>query len=120
MTYAFPAQLADQVIARWHTFVARHDQPAPPLPPAACLRMILETAFFASFAREEGRELRFVLCCAPTTVIPREGEGAVPVVHFEHPRPLTPDTLRSLAPAVNPTNAALLVRVPDEKSDSLR
>lgn len=120
MTYAFPANLADQVIARWHTFVARHDQPAPPLPPAACLRMILETAFFASFAREEGRELRFVLCCAPSTEIPREGEGDVPVVHFEHPRPLTPDTLRSLAPAVNPTSAALLVRVPEENSDSLQ
>jgi hypothetical protein len=118
MTYAFPSDLAEQVIARWHTFVARHDQPAPPLPPAACLRIILETAFFASFAREEGRDLHFVLCCAPTTVIPREGEGAVPVVHFETPRPLTPETLRSLAPAVNPTNAALLVRVPEEKSDS--
>ncbi len=118
MTYAFPADLADQVIARWQTFVARHDQPAPPLPPPACLRIVLETAFFASFAREEGRELRFVLCCAPTTVIPREGEGAVPVVLFENPRPLTPDTLRSLAPAVNPTSAALLVRVPDEGSDS--
>jgi hypothetical protein len=118
MTYAFPADLADQVVARWHTFVARHDQPAPPLPPPACLRLILETAFFASFAREEGRDLRFVLCCAPTTAIPREGEGAVPVVHFETPRPLTTDSLRSLAPAANPTNAALLVRVPAAPSDS--
>lgn len=118
MIYAFPADLAEQVIARWHTFVARHDQPAPPLPPAACLREVLETAFFASFAREEGRDLRFVLCCAPTSVIAREGEGAVPVVPFERPRPLTPDALRSLAPAVNPTSAALLVRVPEEQSDS--
>lgn len=118
MNYAFPADLADQVVARWHTFVARHDQPAPPLPPAACLRVILETAFFASFAREEGRDLRFVLCCAPTTDIPREGEGSVPVVHFESPRPLSIETLRSLAPAVNPTNAALLVRVPVAESDS--
>jgi len=118
MTYAFPADLADQVIARWHTFVARHDQPAPPLPPPACLRVVLETAFFASFAREEGRDLRFVLCCAPTTVIPREGEGAVPVVEFDSPRPLTPESLRSLAPAVNPTSAALLVRVPEATSDS--
>lgn len=118
MRYAFPGDLADQVIDRWRTFVARHDEPAPPLPPPACLRLILETAFIASFAREEGRELHFVLCCAPTTTIPREGEGAVPVVSFEVPRPLTVETLRSLAPAVNPTSAALLVRCPEETSDS--
>lgn len=119
MNYSFPTDLADQVIDRWHTFVARHDQPAPPLPPPDCLRLILETAFFASFAREEGRELRFVLCCAPTTVIPREGEGAVPVMLFEMPRPLAVDALRSLAPAVNPTSAALLVRCPEADSDSI-
>lgn len=119
MAYAFPGDLSDQVIDRWHTFVARHDQPAPPLPPPACLRLILETAFFASFAREEGRELRFVLCCAPTTAIPREGDDNVPVMLFETMRGLTVDALRSLAPAVNPTSAALLVRCPDESSDSV-
>jgi hypothetical protein len=118
MNYAFPSDLADQVIDRWHTFVARHDQPAPPLPSAACLRFILETAFFASFAREEGRALRFVLCCSPTTAIPWDGQGAVPVVSFEAPRSLTINALRSLAPAVSPTNAALLVRCPDGQSDS--
>lgn len=114
--YAFPRDLADQVTARWHTFVQRHDQPAPPLPPPDVLRYILETAFIASFAREEGRELHFVLCCAPTLHIPREGrgEGAIPTVPFETPRPLTPESLRSLAPCANPANAALLVRVPND------
>lgn len=116
--YAFPRDLADQVIARWHTFVARHDQPAPPLPPADVLRYVLETAFLASFAREEGRDLRFVLCCSPTPTILREGrgEGVIPLVPFEAPRALTPERLRALAPCANPTSAALFVRVPDEHS----
>ena len=118
MNYAFPSDLVDQIIERWHTFVTRHDQPAPPLPPPASLRLILETAFFASLAREEGRDLRFVLCCAPTTVIPRDGEGAVPVVPFDTPKPLTAEALRSLAPAVSPTNAAILIRCPLPDSDS--
>ena len=114
MRYAFPQDLTEQVIARWQTFVARHDRPAPPLPPAGTLRYILETAFFASFAREEGRDLRFVLCCAPTTVVPRDSSGeAVPVVPFQAPRPLSIQTLRSLAPAVSSSNAALLVRFDD-------
>lgn len=114
MAYAFPADLAEQVLSRWHTFVARHDRPAPPLPSASQLQYILETAFFASFAREEGRDLRFVLCCAPSLTVPRDGSGEpVPVVPFQVPRPLTLQTLRSLAPAASSANAALLVQYAD-------
>jgi hypothetical protein len=113
MSYAFPADLADQVMARWQTFVARHDHPAPPLPPVDQLQYVLETAFFASFAREEGRHLQFVLCCAPDSAVTREGTtDGVPIVPFQTPRRLTIDALRSLAPAVSPANAAILVRCP--------
>src|SRR5262245_33351984 len=114
MSYAFPAGLADQVLARWTTFVARHDRPAPPLPSVEQLRYILETAFFASFAREEGRNLRFVLCCAPRLPVPRDGEGEpVPVIPFLQARQLTVEVIRSLAPAVSPANAAILVQFPE-------
>lgn len=113
MPYAFPADLAEQVIARWHTFVSRHDSPAPPLPSATHLRHILETAFLASLEREEGRDLRFVLCCAPEITVPRDGQAeTVPVVPLQTTRPLTVETLRSLAPAVSPMNAAILVKCP--------
>jgi hypothetical protein len=111
MEYAFPTDLANQVIERWNTFVSRHDSPAPPLPPASDLRHILETAFFASLTREEGRDLRFVLCCAPDLDVRRDGFGEpVSVVPFAVPRPVTVDALRALAPAVSPNNAAILVR----------
>lgn len=94
-------------------FVGRHDRPAPPLPSVEQLRYILETAFFASFAREEGRNLRFVICCAPDTAVPRDGDaGLVPVLPFLQPRALTIDAIRSLAPAVSPSNAAILVVFP--------
>jgi hypothetical protein len=110
MSYAFPASLTDQVVSRWTTFVARHDRPAPPLPPPEQLRYILETAFVASFGREEGRDLRFALCCAPSTAVSRDGDGGlVPILPFLEPRPLSVAAIRSLAPAVNPANAAILV-----------
>ncbi len=118
MSYNFPADLAAQVMARWHTFVARHDRPAPPLPSAESLQFILETAYFASLAREEGRALRFVLCCAASTPIPRDDGGEVPVVPFVGSRPLSVEALRSLAPAVSPTNAAILVKYPGSDSAS--
>lgn len=113
MPYAFPADLAAQVAERWSTFVSRHDRPAPPLPSVADLRQILEAAFVASLLREEGRDLRFVLCAAPGLDVPRDGyDEPVTVVPFREARPLSVAEIRALAPAVSPNNAALLVRFP--------
>ena len=112
MAFATPSDLAQQVIERWESFAARADAP-PPLPAPDDLRCILEAAFFASLEREEGRPLQFVLCCAPDVDVLRDGLGErVPVVPLAAPRALTVDAIRSLAPAVSPTNAALLVRFP--------
>jgi hypothetical protein len=118
MAYAFPEELTNQVVDRWRTFVSRHASPAPPLPGPNALRYLLETAFFASLEREERRDLRFALVCAPGVDIPREGtDELVPLVELQAPRPLTVDALRSLAPAVNPSNAAILVRCPADEDD---
>jgi hypothetical protein len=113
MSYAFPEDLTTQVLDRWRTFVSRHASPAPPLPGPRALRHLLETAFFASLEREEGRPLRFVLVCNPDAKIVRDGvDEVVPVVELESKRPLTIETLRSIGPAVNPSNAAILVTCP--------
>jgi hypothetical protein len=110
MDFAFPDDLATEVLARWDSFASRQ---APPLPPPEDLRRILATAFFASLEREEGRPLHFVLCCAPDVDVVRDGFGeSVPVVPLDVPRPLTVGAIRSLAPAVSPVNAAMLVRFP--------
>jgi hypothetical protein len=112
MDFAFPADLAHQVIERWDTFASQHGDP-PRLPATADLRRIITAAFFASLEREEGRPLRFVLCCTPGEDIVRDGLGEpVPVVPLEVARPLTVGSIRSLAPAVSPMNAAMLVRFP--------
>jgi sensor domain DACNV-containing protein len=111
--YAFPADLADRVAERWHTMAARHEGQIPALPRTADLRHVLATAFFASFEREEGRNLRFVLCCSPDLEVTRDGLGeVVPLMPLETPRPVSVATLRSLAPAVNSNNAAILIRCP--------
>jgi hypothetical protein len=118
VSYAFPEHLTSQVVDRWRTFVSRHASPAPPLPGPRALRHLLETAFFASLEREEGRDLRFTLVCSPTLEIVRDGaDDAVPVVKLESPRPLTVEALRSIAPAINPANAAILVRCPADADD---
>lgn len=114
MEFAYPADLAREVMTRWDTFAPRHGV-APPLPAPEDLQRILTAAFFASLEREEGRPLRFVLCCSPDTDVVRDGLGeTVPVVPLQMSRQLTVASIRSLAPAVSPTNAALLVRFPRE------
>lgn len=115
MTYAFPTDLTNQVIERWNTFVSRHDSPAPPLPPAPDLRHILETAFLASLAREEGRDLRFVLCVAPDLDVRRDGfDEQLSVLPLRVPRPVSVEALRKIAPAVSPSSGAILIRCTTE------
>jgi len=112
MDFAFPDDLAKEILDRWDSFASRQ---APPLPSPEDLRRILSTAFFASLEREEGRPLRFVLCCAPDVEVVRDGFGeSVPVVPLDVPRALTVGAIRSLAPAVSPVDAAMLVRFPRE------
>jgi len=112
MDFAFPEDLARQIAKRWQSFASKRNS-APPLPAPAHLRHILGTSFFTSLEREEGRPLRFVLCCSPDLDIVRDGFGeTVPVVPLAVPRPISIEAIRALAPAVSPTNAAILVRFP--------
>jgi hypothetical protein len=113
MPYAFPADLAGEIVRRWTTLAEHHRGTAPPLPPPAQLRYILDTAFFASLEREEHRTLPFVLCCAPDVTVLQDGMGeAVPVVPLRAARPFEVASIRALAPALSPQNAAILVRCP--------
>ena len=112
MDFAFPEDLARHIAKRWLSFAAKRSS-APPLPSTSQLRHILATAFFTSLEREEGRPLRFVLCCSPDIDVVRDGFGeTVPVVPLASPRPVSVETIRALAPAVSPSNAAMLVRFP--------
>ncbi|MFI5177426.1 MAG: putative sensor domain DACNV-containing protein [Vicinamibacterales bacterium] len=119
MEYVFPGTLADEVTLRWQAFAPRPDGSGPPLPAPAQLRHLLETAFYASLEREEGRDLRFVLCCTASAEILRDGSGeAVPVAPLVTPRPLSVEAIRALAPAVSPANAAILVRWSPDRADA--
>jgi hypothetical protein len=121
MVYAFPADLADEITTRWKTLAEHHRGHAPALPRPAQLRHILETAFFASLEREEGRNLHFVLCCAPDITVLRDGLGeTVPVVPLRVARATTVESIRALAPALSPQNAAMLVRCPpaDDRAEA--
>lgn len=110
MTYSFPVNLAELILERWHTYVSRGDIKPPALPSLKQLRWILETIFFASLEREEGRDIRFTVCCVPASTVLRDGSSAkVPLIPLMATQPLSVAALRALAPAVRPDGAAILV-----------
>ena len=111
MIYAFPPILRSRsssagrrssrgTTARRRRFRARRSPPHPG-----------DRVFREPRARG-GPGLRFVLCCAPGTTCCATARRAVPVVPMHPPRPMTVDAIRSIAPAVSPMNAAILVRCP--------
>lgn len=71
-------------------------------PSASVLANILNVAFWASLAEEEGRGLRFTLAYAQPDKCP----GAF---HFQLPKLLTANTVRKLAPAVAPPRNVMCV-----------
>ena len=82
------------------------------LPALNVLREILEIAFYASLETEEGRDLRFGLCCIPkgTLLKSQDSPDAAPrLLRLEAPTTLSIDALRKFAPAVSSHLAYILV-----------
>jgi hypothetical protein len=110
--YAFPADLVEDVYARWHatahvTGLFRR----PTLPPRAQLRRIFQVAYLAGLETDEGRSLRFTLCCTPPLHgVQRYGrDELVEAWELDTPRPFDVQELRRLAATVDMDGAALWV-----------
>ena len=110
--YSFPAELAELVIDRWHSYVSRGETRPPQIPRLSQLRWIFETIFLASLEREEGRELMFTVCCVSSRAVLRdESWESVPLIPLAKTRPLSVPALRGLAPAIRSDGGAILVEL---------
>lgn len=83
------------------------DYTAPAIPQLSALRKILEAAYLASAAPEEGRFPSFNILVVPKGTDMRE-TGASPLV-FEQPRPVSVAELRRLAPASDLKKSAIWI-----------
>jgi hypothetical protein len=103
----FPRELAAIVAKRWDNIVAG-DYITPPCPPIPLLRQLCEVAYLAANAAEEGRFPRFNLVALPD----HRGSASeiLGTYLFDHPRPLTVEELRRLAPAVDLNKSAVFVK----------
>ena len=97
---AFPAELVAEIQALWAELEAGGEK-VPDLPPPDALRALVETAFWASLLTEEGRTLRFALCCTPGDAVVRRGGREDPVESWplKGDRPFDVAELRRLAVA---------------------
>ncbi|MFB6415053.1 MULTISPECIES: putative sensor domain DACNV-containing protein [Bradyrhizobium] len=103
---AFPKDLAKKVVDRWSNMVAG-DYVTPPLPSAGLLRQLFEVAYLTAAAPEEARYPQFNLLAVPKET-PEEGRAGN-TWKLTHPRPLSIDELRRIAPSVDFKKSAVLV-----------
>ncbi len=105
---AYPPDLARYVRAHWPAKTPLALEPR-------LLDDALAAAFQASLMSEEARPTRFRLLLTPAAALPASGEANEGVLRlrFDHARPLLPDELRRLAPAV-PFETALIGAEPHQ------
>jgi hypothetical protein len=113
---AFPKDLAKIVFDRWDNMVSGQ-YVAPPCPPLALLRRVLEACYLTSCAPEEARYPRFNVVATPREY-PDDSESLGKKWQFRAPRALTVSELQRLAPTVDLKKSAIWV-VWDEQGWSI-
>jgi hypothetical protein len=95
LSYAYPSQFAEAIVADWPIQCG----PAPPLDK---LVVVLSTCFQASLLREEERPISFRLILGPLESFPPDGgpPDGLQVLPFTTPREFTTSEIRRLSPAV--------------------
>ncbi|USA61501.1 DNA integrity scanning protein DisA nucleotide-binding domain protein [Qipengyuania citrea] len=103
----FPKHLANEVIEHWEHIVSG-EYVTPPCPSISQLREILEVAYLAACAPEEGRFPSFNLVVVPTASLDDQNIGMT-VYRLSEPRRLSVAELRRLAPATDLKKSAVLI-----------
>ncbi|HEY9724700.1 MAG TPA: hypothetical protein V6D47_22045 [Oscillatoriaceae cyanobacterium] len=118
--YAFPDQLVEEILARWHAMP--HSESAPVLPPTHRLKRLLEVAYVASLEINEGRAITFTLCCTPEGELVTRGadEGQVETWLFSSGRDYDVAELSRLATALDLNSAAMWVEFPEDPDAPMR
>ena len=104
----FPSHLADTVIERWENLVDGN-YVAPPCPPKALLKELLETCHLVACAPEEGRYLGFNIVASPKNFSLASRPVPVNEWKLSSPRRFDFDQLRRLAPATDIKKSAIHV-----------
>jgi hypothetical protein len=118
--YNFPYELAKQVSDRWEHFIGG-EYTCPPSPSKLQLRSLLEVAYLAGLEKEEGRSLRFTLCCTPQTeTVQRQySEDIIDAWSFAENRPFTIQEIRRLAAATDIDTSAIWIWFPQDPNEKL-
>lgn len=112
--HAFPADLVEEVLARWAATPAPPLYERPALPPRAQLQALFEVAYLASLETDEGRPVRVAIVCTPEVQAVFRADDPAPVSAWRlaNDRAFDLAEVRRLAGALDVNSSALWVRFP--------
>ncbi len=93
----YPSDLARLVCTHWSNLIGGEYIP-PPLPPPTQVRAVVDKCFLASLEQEEGRPLRFRVCCVPagSSLKRQDGDATLRFWRFGKPRRISVPEFRKL------------------------
>lgn len=114
--FSFPEQLAKYVTEKWNHFVAGDSYSLPLLPSEQQLVSLLETVYFSSMETDEGRPLKFTVCCTPEMddIRMHNQQDSVESWTFASNRPFSIQEVRRLAAATDLNTSTIWIRFPKE------
>ncbi len=120
-TFKFPSQLAEIVQNRWFRAYSGPKYEYPPIPPQKLLQNLLEVCYFASFESDEGRSLRFSICCTRdiNKIRCHCSDDLVESWKFDKARKFTIREVRKLATASDIDRSAIWVKYNQENPKCL-
>lgn len=109
-THMFPGDLAKQVHEDWGRFVGG-DYIAPVVPTPSQLKEILEVVYLVGLETDEGRVLKFMVCCTVEGSRPQQqnGELAAESWAFSEPRKFNVQELRRLSASADLDSCAIWI-----------
>ncbi len=118
----FPQHLTRKIIDSWPSLISGSEYDRPPLPPTPLLRRLLEICYLVSLETDEGRQLRFTVCCTPNvdTIRRHNSNDLIEPMRFDKARDFNVGEVRRLAATTDVDSSALLVSYSSKNESCLR
>lgn len=120
--YTFPPHLTKAVIDSWESLVVGPQYDRPELPPSRILQRLIEVCYLVSLETDEGRALKFTVCCTTDVNFIRRhnSDALIESLKFDNERDFNIGEIRRLAATTDVDSSAIWVSYSSKSKAGLR